>query len=206
MFSSVMSSNHLMLKFLRSTETALNHVITHVEEAMENRKFTLWAFLDIERAFASALFYIITKAAKWHGLGEGPVYKAQVHQDHQGLNPFANQSINQSISGLGDMISWQIGCMLGGRKITITLAEKLWRGLWLGAVCREAFYHLCCRTWLWMNSIRMAVIHWGMEITLLSSSLENSQTPSQSFSRRLWVWHNSGIIGLSFLLVHKRWQ
>jgi len=36
-----MSSNHLTLKFLRSTETALNHVITHIEEAMENREFTL---------------------------------------------------------------------------------------------------------------------------------------------------------------------
>ena len=49
-----------MLKFLKSTETAMNHVIIHIEETMENREFTLWAFLDIERAFDSTLFDIIT--------------------------------------------------------------------------------------------------------------------------------------------------
>ena len=93
-----MSSDNLMLKFLKSTETALNHVITHIEETVENRKFTLRAFLDIERAFDTTLFDIITKAAKWHGLGEGPVCKAQVHWDHKGLNPVANQSVSKSIN------------------------------------------------------------------------------------------------------------
>jgi hypothetical protein len=84
-----------MLKFLKSTETALNHVITHVEETVENREFILQAFLDIKRVCDSTLFDIITKAAKRHGLGEGPVCKAQVHWEHKGSNPVANHSINQ---------------------------------------------------------------------------------------------------------------
>jgi hypothetical protein len=43
-------------------------VITHIEELVENSKVTLGAFLDIEGAFDSTSFDIITKAAKWHGL------------------------------------------------------------------------------------------------------------------------------------------
>jgi hypothetical protein len=54
----------------KSTETALHHVITHTEEAVENSKVTLGAFIDIEGAFYSTSFYIITKAAKRHGLGD----------------------------------------------------------------------------------------------------------------------------------------
>jgi hypothetical protein len=45
----------------RSTETALHHMITHIEEAVENSE-------DIEGAFYSTSFDIITKAAKQHGL------------------------------------------------------------------------------------------------------------------------------------------
>jgi hypothetical protein len=52
------------------TKTALHHVITHVEEAVENRKFTLGAFLDMETAFDSTSFDIITKTAKRYGLGD----------------------------------------------------------------------------------------------------------------------------------------
>jgi hypothetical protein len=52
----------------RSTETALHHVITHIEDAAENSEATLGAFLDIEGAFDSTLFDIVTKAAKRHGL------------------------------------------------------------------------------------------------------------------------------------------
>jgi hypothetical protein len=54
----------------RSTETALHHVITHIEEAVENREVTLGAFLDVEGAFDIISFDIIRKAAKWHGLGD----------------------------------------------------------------------------------------------------------------------------------------
>jgi hypothetical protein len=50
------------------TETALHHVITHTDKAVENREVTLGAFLDIEGAFDSTSFYIIRKATKWHGL------------------------------------------------------------------------------------------------------------------------------------------
>jgi hypothetical protein len=54
----------------RSTETALHHVITHIGEAVKNSKVTLGAFLDIEAAFDSTSFDIITKAAKRHRLEE----------------------------------------------------------------------------------------------------------------------------------------
>jgi hypothetical protein len=52
----------------KSTETALHHVTTHIEEAVENREVTLRAFLDIEGAFDSTSFDILTKAANRHGL------------------------------------------------------------------------------------------------------------------------------------------
>jgi hypothetical protein len=79
--------------------------------------------------------------------------------------------------------------MLGGRKITATLAgetleESVARGYMQGGVLLPPLWSL-----LWMNSyedsMRMAVIHWDMQMILLSSSAENSQTPSQSFYRRL---------------------
>jgi len=53
-----------------ATETALDHVIAHTEEPDENGEVTLGAFLDSEGAFHSTSFDIITKVAKWHGLGE----------------------------------------------------------------------------------------------------------------------------------------
>jgi hypothetical protein len=48
----------------------MHHVITHTEEAVANREFILGAFPDIEGAFDSTTFDIITKAVKWHGLGD----------------------------------------------------------------------------------------------------------------------------------------
>lgn len=53
-----------------ATETALNHVITHIEEPVQNGEVTLGAFLDSEGAYHSTSFDIITKVAKQHGLGE----------------------------------------------------------------------------------------------------------------------------------------
>jgi hypothetical protein len=53
----------------KSTETAMHHVITHTEEAVENGEVTLAAFLDIEGTFDSTSFGVITKAARQHGLG-----------------------------------------------------------------------------------------------------------------------------------------
>ena len=52
----------------RSTDTAMHHVITHTQEAVENTEVTLWPFLDIERVFSSTPCDI-TKAAKLHWLG-----------------------------------------------------------------------------------------------------------------------------------------
>jgi hypothetical protein len=40
-----------------------------------------------------------------------------------------------------------------------------------------------------------------MQTTLLTLSTENSQTLSQSFYRRLWVWYNSGVTGHSCLSI-----
>jgi hypothetical protein len=47
-----------------STDTALQYVITHIEEAVKNMQVTLGAFLHIERAFDSNSFEIITKSAR----------------------------------------------------------------------------------------------------------------------------------------------
>ena len=52
-----------------ATETALDHVITHIEELVENGEVTLRAFLDTEGAFHSSSFDIVTNVVKWHGLG-----------------------------------------------------------------------------------------------------------------------------------------
>jgi hypothetical protein len=46
----------------------LCHVITYIQEEMENKKVALGAFLDIEGAFHSTSRNIIIKAAKQHGL------------------------------------------------------------------------------------------------------------------------------------------
>jgi len=95
---------------------------------VENREFTLQVFLDIERAFDSTLFDIITKAAKRYGLAEGPICTTQVHWDHKGLNPVANQSINQSM-GLETQFFGRLAvCWVAG-KLWPHLQEKLWRGL-----------------------------------------------------------------------------
>jgi hypothetical protein len=51
-----------------STETALHHVSTLFEEAVENREVTLGAFEDIKGAFYSTSIDIVTKATKWHVL------------------------------------------------------------------------------------------------------------------------------------------
>ena len=54
----------------KSTEIALHLVSTLIEEAVENREVTLGAFQDIKGAFDSSSIDIITKAAKWHVLGD----------------------------------------------------------------------------------------------------------------------------------------
>jgi hypothetical protein len=54
----------------KSTETALHHVSTLIEEAVENREVTLGDFQDIKGAFDSTSIDIITKAARWHVLGD----------------------------------------------------------------------------------------------------------------------------------------
>jgi hypothetical protein len=58
----------------KSTETTLHHVITCIEEAMENREVTLGAFLDIDGAFDSTSHSVIIEAAKRHGL-EDTMYR-----------------------------------------------------------------------------------------------------------------------------------
>jgi hypothetical protein len=81
------------------------------------------------------------------------------------------------------------------------LQDQIRRGLWPWALCRGMLYCLCCGVWLWRNSqdsMRMAVIQRGTQMTLQSSFADNSRTLSQSFYRRPWVWYNSSVIGLSY--------
>jgi hypothetical protein len=53
-------------KFM-STDIALHFVMTHTEEAAENREITCEAFLDVEGALDTTSHIIITEAAKWNG-------------------------------------------------------------------------------------------------------------------------------------------
>jgi len=90
--------------------------------------------------------------------------------------------------GLGDTICRWIGSMLGGRKITVTLAgETLQR-----SVAR------CSLQWGPQSPLMRSPvvdeltrglnendIHCVMQMTMLNSSTENSQAPSKGFSRRL---------------------
>jgi NADH:ubiquinone oxidoreductase subunit E len=52
----------------KSTEIALHHMITHTQEAVQNREITLGALQDIQGAFNTTSLEIITKAAKSMGL------------------------------------------------------------------------------------------------------------------------------------------
>jgi hypothetical protein len=68
-----------------STETALQQAITHVEEAVENWKVTLGAFLHIEGALDSTSFDIITGCqtawARRHDLSMLQVHAAWQEND-----------------------------------------------------------------------------------------------------------------------------
>jgi hypothetical protein len=48
----------------KSTETALHHVVTRIESAIEHKETVLAAFLDIQGAFDRTSFEVITQAAK----------------------------------------------------------------------------------------------------------------------------------------------
>ena len=52
----------------KSTETALHYVVTKVEEALENKRICVGAFIDIEGAFDRTTFESIKKAATDHGI------------------------------------------------------------------------------------------------------------------------------------------
>ena len=52
----------------KSTETALHHVVTRIEEALENKQICVGAFIDIEGAFDRTTFESIKKAATTHGI------------------------------------------------------------------------------------------------------------------------------------------
>jgi hypothetical protein len=67
-------------------------------------------------------------------------------------------------------VCWWISSMLCIRKITTTLAGKTLEG----SVVRSsrAFYCPFCAAWMWMNSWRKAVTHWGMQMILLLSTVE----------------------------------
>jgi hypothetical protein len=108
----------------KSTETALCHVITHIEEAVENTEFTLWAFLDIERAFDSTSFDIITKAARWHGLGDTIC--------HWIGSMLGSRKITATLAGETLEGSVARGCLQGGDLLPLLwrlVVEELIRGL-----------------------------------------------------------------------------
>jgi hypothetical protein len=78
--------------------------------------------------------------------------------------------------------------MLGGRKITATLTgETLQRSVARCSLQGGPLSPLLCSPAV--NELTRGLnendIHWVMQMTMLSSSTENSRAPSQSFSRRL---------------------
>jgi hypothetical protein len=97
----------------RSTETALHHVITHIEEAVENSEVTLGAFVDIEGAFDSTSFDIITKAAKWHGL-EDTMSLDQLHSGQQENHSHACRRNSGGVCGQGLSAGGAFYCLCCG--------------------------------------------------------------------------------------------
>ena len=53
--------------------------------------------------------------------------------------------------------------------------------------------------------MRMNVVHWGMQMTLLSSSTDNSCHGPRVSTGGFECIYNSGVIGISCLSIHKRW-
>jgi hypothetical protein len=72
----------------------------------------------------------------------------------------------------GGTVCWWVSSMPGSRKITATFAGENPEGSMVKGCPHRAFYCLCCKDWLWTNSyedsMKMAVIHWGMQMILLS--------------------------------------
>lgn len=52
----------------KSTETALPHVVSRAEFALENKEICVCRFVDIEGAFDRTTFEFIKVAAKNHGV------------------------------------------------------------------------------------------------------------------------------------------
>jgi hypothetical protein len=76
---------------------------------------------------------------------------------------------------------------MGGRKITTMFAGETNEGTVARGCLQEGHSTALAVQPGWMNSqedsMGVAVIHWCMQMTLLPSQVENSQTPSQSMYR-----------------------
>jgi len=93
----------------------MHHVLTHIEEAVENSEVTCVAFLDIERAFDSNSFYITTKATEQLGhrsvYGLVPYWVAwDCQQWDVLLSLLPNLVVDKLIGGLNENGCYSVAC------------------------------------------------------------------------------------------------
>jgi hypothetical protein len=93
-------------------------VITHIEEAVENREVTHGTLLDIEGAFDSTSFDIITKAAKRHGFGDTICcWISSILGSRKITDTLAGETLEGSVAE---------GCLQGGILYQLCCGAWLW--------------------------------------------------------------------------------
>ena len=70
----------------KTIETALHHVITNIQEAVENREVTLGAFLHIKGAFDGTSFDITERLS--NGMGSSILGGTNITAVFAGENPY----------------------------------------------------------------------------------------------------------------------
>ena len=169
------TSTPICLPTSKSTETALPHVTAHIE--LENSSG-----------------YTCSHVTYW-----GSFWRHHTHHRNRGCQTTRH--------GLGDAICrgsapcWD----------TWKYQPHLYGTLWRGSVTRGCPQGGILSPLLWIfvlheltqGLLRIAAIHCHTQLILLPWSAENSQTLSQSFFRRLWVWNSCTVAELIYLAITK---
>jgi len=130
-------------------ETILHHVITLIKEAVEHRVVTLGAFQDIRGAFDSTSFDIITKAAKWHVLGDMTCWWiGSVLGGQKITTTFAGETLEGSVARACPQGAFY--CLCCGTFLHI-ISEHLQEAL-------NVVQHWCNRTQLSINPQNMVIV------------------------------------------------
>jgi hypothetical protein len=110
--------SHHSYQIGKSTEAALNNVVTRIEYAIEHKNIALGAFLDIEGAFDRTSFDIIKQAAEMYGIEPAICRWICVMLDSRNMNAI--------LSGETLRASAARGFSQGG-----VLSHLLWCWLWM---------------------------------------------------------------------------